>query len=211
MKKTFILIASIILTVSASAQLQLLKTIDGNVRQAGTSVSPMYADNGLPVQYFVKIADDRRSATFYDATTLNEYKVVIFSTDIAQIVCAFKYVWALEDKLYFLAIPRDEEENSGLALYDENGIVIQTFSSRYEDFGLIQTTQGYLFYVCQANEVWKITSIDIYSVPGNGESTTDINEVISSTPRANRKALRNGHVFVDTPEHVYNALGGVMR
>lgn len=184
MKKS-IFLCIVLGTLTMNAQVTLIGTVKGS--PASTSVSPAYADWGVPVQYYYSTSFDSQSKEliiiFNDAETLQQYKVVTinnFDRD-GWIVCATKNFWTTDGKMSFLLV-KEAEHNPGpqpadiaprkiategpreMSYYitDEDGNILQTLV-KGDDYGIIKTESGYMLFIGNYGDFYSV-----YSIPGNG-------------------------------------------
>lgn len=206
MKKTILLIAALFVAAMASAQITKVATLDGTVS--------IYGNDGVcgNVLYGSEGTENETKWTFYDDNFNNYKTLTINKTDpsyhvyIAQVsrnyfttdgkVCFIYHEYYILDK--YMAVRND--------LINEDGQIVYSFGKEYGDSGVVYKI-GEHYYLLYPNN----KKTDIYQLPGNGEPSTDIDSAPAITPRAIRKAIRNGNVFVDTPEHIYTISGQVME
>lgn len=97
-----------------------------------------------------------------------------------------------------------------MKIVDEDGIVLAD--------NLTKTLlEGSVAQLLQVNDSYKLAidneianTIDIYSLPGNGETSTNIISP-SSPKRSARKITRNGQILVETESNIYTLQGAEVR
>ena len=106
---------------------------------------------------------------------------------------------------------KETDNYEHLYIYDIQGNLVQDLGgSRYINCSFIPLVNGkYKFCIgrCFMNNT---TNVEIYSLPGNGESSTDI--VTPSSPkRSARKIARDGQVLVETETNTYTLQGAEVK
>ncbi len=223
MKKSFLLIAVLLTTAMASAQIELIKTFDAHFDFYFNQLnypSPVKIDKLAAIS---QVAERQDSVILFNED-FSVYRQYRFDGEIYYVT---QNLCSTSGKIEFLVCKRIgnyPNEIAEIKIFDEDGSVIK-------DLGTFNTIEGSVMFIsigedkhmlvigdflqssAEGNNTGKtIERTQIYSVPGNGKPTTGLFDAPScSAPRANRKALRNGNVFVDTPEHIYTIGGQVMK
>lgn len=224
MKKIFILSILLLLVFSANAQVTLLGTLNGEARPSCTSVSPVYTDWKLPVQYFYAMSyDDSKNESIirlYDVQNLQLSKVFIASGEWDAIVYAGKNFWTTDGSVALMlqkysrmkeptVMPDGSESGARettlgeYCIVNESGTLNQKLMNG-EEYGIVKTTRGYQFYIVSEN-----APCYIYSIPGTG-NLTPISE-IPAEPSKISKTLYNGQVLIHQNHNTFDMMGRKMK
>lgn len=216
MKKTILLIAALFVVAMANAQITKIATLDGNVTVDADNVS---CGNVL---YGSESTENETKLTFYD-DNFNNYKTLTINKadpiNHVYIAQVSRNYFTTDGKISFIYDEYSGSLDSGFIIerceiINEDGQIVYSFGKNYGE-GCPVYKIGEHYYLLRetltkigTDNIWKTS---IYQLPGNGEPSTDIDSAPAITPRAIRKAIRNGNVFVDTPEHIYTISGQVME
>ena len=215
MKKFTFILAALFAATFANAQITLEHTFNNNIR-LGSGLERIYSsalgsDDPVIGDYIYE--ETSTNINIYDATNYsliksiakvanNNYAFIsrgIFTTDNKWAYVEFEFVnWHVEPYC----------GNYAAKIKTEDGVVLAslTTNSMCENyFILIKIGDNYKLAVENGTD-----TSDIYSLPGNGEPSTDI--VSPSTPkRSARKIAHGGHVLVETETSTYNLQGAEVK
>ena len=204
MRKSIFILATIFAATTANAQITLEHTFVGEV-SAPSLTQDIIGD------YFV-VKDRTNTVNVYDA---KDYSIIwtlpkqtgkkvnawlfssnIFSTD-GKIACVVKF--------------SDEQINdntkSHYYVYNEDNTIIADLGVAWDNeyICFLKFSTGYKLLIEKVSTDYSFTT-EIYSLPGNGEPSTDI--VSPSSPkRSARKITRDGQVLVQTDTNTYTLTG----
>ena len=224
MKKIFILYVLSLFVFRVNAQVTLLGALNGEARPSCTSVSPVYTDWKLPIQYFYAISyDDSRNESIiklYDVQSLQLSKVIVASGEWDAIVYAGKNFWTTDGSVALMlqkysrmkepTVMSDGSESGErettlgeYCIVNESGSLNQKLMNG-EEYGIVRTNRGYQFYIVSEN-----TPCYIYSIPGTG-SLTPISE-IQAKPSKISKTLYNGQVLIHQNRNTFDMMGRKLK
>lgn len=207
MKKTILLIAALFVAAMASAQITKVATLDGTVF--------IYGNDGAcgNVLFSEETMENEAKFVFYDDNFNNYKTLTINKTDPSYhvyIVQVSRNYFTTDGKVCFIYHEYYILDNKYMAvrndLINEDGQIVYSFGKEYGDSGIVYKI-GEHYYLLYPNN----KKTDIYQLPGNGEPSTDIGSAPAITPRAIRKAIHQGQIIVNTPEHDYTVDGQTLK
>lgn len=221
MKKTILILAIFLATTFANAQITLLHTFNQSLQWGwgieSTAASSIGAERPVVGNYFYEEQDgsiliyneDCELVKTITKTANANYAYIsqgIFTTDNRW---AF-VIFSRTDEIYNADIPYEScKYYYTIKVMTENGEVLSNLSSRAmceRNVTLLRTGNGYKLVVENESR-----NYDVYSLPGNGDTGTDIEAPISPRKSSTRKIARNGHVLIKTDACTYTVQGQEVR
>ena len=207
MKKSIFIIAAMFAAMFAKAQITLEHTFDGwvDVISSGSlhpsSDAYYFSVSQVESPYYYLHDKENNQVKFYDKETYNLYKITNLPTvdDLPLLVC--KDIFTTNGKISLIA-------NRSGKIIDEDGVTIYDFVNDncvkiYYVF-LEKINGNYKLLVQGADASTNQSKSYIYSLPGNGETTS----VSNPSPKRNaRKIAREGQVLVETENNTYTLQG----
>lgn len=151
----------------------------------------------------------------YKTLTINKADPINY-VSIAQVS---RNYFTTDGKISFIYDEYSGSLNSGFIIerseiINEDGQIVYSFGKNYGE-GCPVYKIGEHHYLLRetltkigTDNIWKT---NIYQLPGNGEPSTDIDSAPAITPRAIRKAIHQGQIIVNTPEHDYTVDGQTLK
>ena len=229
MKKSIFIIAALLAATFTNAQITYECTIDyalylgsgveiigHNPYSSSTSYGGVSYD-GLSIvgEYLWSFTGDDTHSTYniLDANTLSVVKSFNITEDTKEFGVLFARGIFTTDSKWAWIIMRSE--NNEIAIVTENGTTIAKLPWEYDSSSysnnivpvLLKTKTTYKLVVprhLNPEQTYEI-SYDIYSLPGNGESSQDV--IAPVAPRNSRKVLKKDQVLVENADRTYTLQG----
>ena len=216
MKKSIFILAALLAATFANAQISLEHQFNGDIR-FGTGIQLIdhcFAYSGTTRvfgAYFCDVQDN--FVTIYDAFDYSVVKTINVPAN-SFVGLISKGIFTTDGKWAYV-LYQQTTEPTGLAwspyyysmkVVDEDGNAltnnIQKTTLEGGSSYLLKVNNSYILAVENNSE----NTYDIYSLPGNGDSSTDI--VSPSSPKHSaRKIARDGQVLVETENNTYTLQG----
>lgn len=220
MRKSIFIIAALIATTFANAQITLEHTFPDVILQIMTtgddgSLSTPIQMPTLQAPYFYNYKEghpgegqgvsgygtaENDKLELYDLETLNLYKTITLPGIMEgyRICYVTKNIFTTNGKVALIY---------GNKIVDEDGNIIFSFDTAPDNFQLIKVKGTYKLVVYTSwGHMGSNHSTYIYSLPGNGEASEDV-VTPSSSKRNARKIARDGQVLVETENSTYTLQG----
>ena len=206
MKKFTFILAALFAATFANAQITLEHTFSGTI-DAPLIAQDVFGD------YYVVRNTSTNTVTVYNA---NDYSVIWSITAPKVNVNLFSSnIFTTDGKFACLVRVVDEtktdQTRTHLYVYNEDNTVIADLGTSwdYECSYFVKLSTGYKLLVEKVDSDFHF-STDLYSLPGNGEPSTDI--VTTSSPkRSARKIARDGQVLIETETNTYTLQGAEVK
>lgn len=201
MKKSIFIFAAFFAATFANAQITLEHTINEFVWTSTDVYGDLYKGGSQEAPYLYSFTPQQ--INFYDKNTYELYKSCIFTTSGNDYVCCVtRNIFTTDGKTSFILCCSSGQSYS-YRIIDEDGEEVFNFNNPQLD--------KYKFYIIKINGCYKLLAREvnktyIYSLPGNGEVSTDIVSPSSLKPSA-RKIARDGQVLVETENNTYTLQG----
>lgn len=237
MKKFIFIFASLFATTMVDAQITLeySKTLPQSTNQSsyafiptpivsryvsidGTSMNSIFQPSQL-LGNLMKV-----NGSYIDLDTYSTIEIPDFTQQVGNLFpghssysCQYiaKGYFTADDRIcYVISVALDKYNDNKWHFYifDENGTLIQSLGSAYKmQTGFFMVKGKYKFFVLKHLYDNSKTTLEIYSLPGNGDnSVSGVNEI--PAPRHNaRKYLYNDQVLIENNENTYNIQGQLVK
>lgn len=217
MKKFTFILAALFAVTFIDAQITLDHTFDEIIY----AKTPYFGDvyNGIDAPYLYSF--DENQLKMYDKETYELYKTYVYSIPtvaypMINIVYLTHNIFTTDEKASFIFCFTEEDATSQnyFRIIDEDGKVVFDFNNPYLDengFSLIKVGDEYKL-LARESDYHNPNPVRtyIYSLPGNGETSTNIISP-SSPKRSARKITRNGQILVETESNIYTLQGAEVR
>jgi len=203
MKKSIFILTVLFAATFANAQITLEGTITtfencttlvGNAQYFDIGYIPIHESDSVFKLY-------NTDGTLYKQANLPIHKGAEWHYGSLKLEC--KNFFTNDDKICVVQV-----SEGYVAVYNEDGQLIKDFGymSKYPYLGIQKINGVYKFFI----ETYDSPSytLRVYSLPGNGE-TEDV-----STPivhRHARKVLIKDQVYIESPDHIYDTQGKMVR
>ena len=205
MKKFIFILAVLFVAIFANAQITLERTFSGSID------APIIRESILG-DYYIQTDKSNNTITVYDA---NDYSVVwSLNMPNARAYLFSTNIFTTDGKFACLVETKDDSKTDNtrchLYVYDEDKNIIADLGTSWdhEYLNFVKVSSGYKLLVEKVAPDYIFTT-EIYSLPGNGEST-DLSEV-SAPRRDTRKYINNAQVLIDSNERTYTIQGQEVR
>lgn len=210
MKKFTFFLAVLFSATFANAQITLEHTFDGWV----TISTDLYGDIYHYIQspYFYDMEPGDNSSTIkivnlYDIEDFSLYKSVsIQMSGGYSVALVSRNILSTDGKVCFMLFSQYQDPESPgrySFIYDEDGRQIATVKG--DSPSLVKVNEKYILMT--RDEIGDAHKTYIYSVPGNGEPSTDVVAPVSPKRSSARKIARDGQVLVETETSTYTMRG----
>lgn len=209
MKKFTFFLAVLFSATFANAQITLEHTFNGWYSVSSDAYADQYNFIEAPYFYEIRLRTDTEKkvvVNLYDTEDFSLYKSIPISTTFdggAIVTSVSKNIFTQDNKVCFCLYEDDYENANETLVYNEDGIQIASLygtnpcivkiKGKYRLINRTPTGSGHITY--------------IYSLPGNGEPSTDIVTPITPKRSSARKIARDGQVLVETETSTYTMRG----
>ena len=208
MKKSFFILVALFAATFANAQITLLHIFESNVSVTVNPYASIYGYN-IEAPYFYESDQDSNNEglilNLYEKDDFSLYKSVhitnIGDCGLAELVS--RNIFTTDNKVCFTVTTGDGK----LCIYNEDGQLVET---------LLEGGYGYNSYIVSVDGKYLLIvsksygqGARIYSLPGNGEAQ-DV-ETPSASRKSARKVLTKDQVYIESPDHIYDTQGKMVR
>lgn len=208
MKKSFFILVALFAATFANAQITLLHIFESNVSVTVNPYASIYGYN-IEAPYFYESDQDSNNEglilNLYEKDDFSLYKSVhitnIGDCGLAELVS--RNIFTTDNKVCFTVTTGDGK----LCIYNEDGQLVET---------LLEGGYGYNSYIVSVDGKYLLIvsksygqGARIYSLPGNGEAQ-DV-ETPSAPRKSARKVLKKDQVYIESPDHIYDTQGKMVR
>ena len=208
MKKSFFILVALFAATFANAQITLLHIFESNVSVTVNPYASIYGYN-IEAPYFYESDQDSNNEglilNLYEKDDFSLYKSVhitnIGDCGFAELVS--RNIFTTDNKVCFTVTTGDGK----LCIYNEDGQLVET---------LLEGGNGYNSYIVSVDGKYLLIvsksygqGARIYSLPGNGEAQ-DV-ETPSAPRKSARKVLKKDQVYIESPDHIYDTQGKMVR
>ncbi|MBP5476770.1 MAG: hypothetical protein J6Y00_03700 [Paludibacteraceae bacterium] len=216
-KKSIFIFAALFAATFANAQITLEHTFDGVVEIACRS-NPFESDSNPMVQSacYYSHSSDNHTLKLYDIDTYNLLKTYTYtlpsvSYPMVDITLITKGYFTTDGKIAFIMTFQNEvtsdKSSNFCRIIDEDGNIVYDFNNAAVEYiSLIKVGDDYKLVLTEGKYFTKTPKTYVYSLPGNGDISTDI-PAPSSPKRSARKMARDGQVVVETENSIYTLTG----
>ena len=208
MKKSIFILTALFAATFANAQITLLHIFESNVSVTVNPYASIYGYN-IEAPYFYESDQDSNNEglilNLYEKDDFSLYKSVhitnIGDCGLAELVS--RNIFTTDNKVCFTVTTGDGK----LCIYNEDGQLVET---------LLEGGYGYNSYIVSVDGKYLLIvsksygqGARIYSLPGNGEAQ-DV-ETPSAPRKSARKVLKKDQVYIESPDHIYDTQGKMVR
>ncbi len=208
MKKSIFILTALFAATFANAQITLLHIFESNVSVTVNPYASIYGYN-IEAPYFYESDQDSNNEglilNLYEKDDFSLYKSVhitnIGDCGFAELVS--RNIFTTDNKVCFTVTTGDGK----LCIYNEDGQLVET---------LLEGGYGYNSYIVSVDGKYLLIvsksygqGARIYSLPGNGEAQ-DV-ETPSAPRKSARKVLKKDQVYIESPDHIYDTQGKMVR
>lgn len=203
MKKFIVILSILFVATFVNAQITLEHTFNGSID------APIIRE-GILGDYYIQADKTNNTIIVYDA---NNYSVV-WSLNMPN-TRAYLYssnIFTTDGKFACLVEIRDDSKTDNtrchLYVYDEDKNIIADLGTSWdhEYLNFVKVSSGYKLLVEKVAPDYSFTT-EIYSLPGNGETSEDVSTPSAPRKSSSRKYLGNDQVLVENGDKTYTVTG----
>lgn len=220
MKKSIFMLAAMIAATFANAQITLLHTFENQIN-FGWGIAILeggrYGDHGIVGNFIYEEDEDLGIINIYNANDGSLYKTITKKAGCSYTLLS-RGIFTADNKWSFVTYERSNtigwEDCSfedckyyyTIKIQTEYGETLATLSTNAfcEDLVTLVKVENAYKLLVKNN-----TKYDFYSLPGNGEAQ-DV-ETPSAPRKSARKVLKKDQVYIESPDHIYDTQGKMVR
>jgi len=219
MRKSIFILAILFASTCANAQIILEHTFEGWATISTNVYGDSYHYIQAPYYYVFKYpknepsvpepsdgaperlqkASGNSTVMLYNIDDFSLYKAIEIEGTTATGLCLVsRNILSTDNKVCFCLSDYNEEQSY---IYNEDGNLVATLKGISPTIVEVEDRYMLILHGEQQNYTY------IYSLPGNGEESTDISTPVAPRKSSTRKITRNGHVLLDTGANTYTIQG----
>ena len=206
MKKFTFIIATLFVATFANAQINLLHTFNGWYTISTDCYGDIYHYVEAPYFYdrMPKVNNGEIIVNLYNPEDFSLYKAITIpiSSTYFSITSVSRNIYTQDNKVCFCL----SDESGCTIIYNEDAQQIATINGNNPSIVFVKGS--YLLITRGLTNSENTTYV--YSLPGNGEPSTDIVSPLSPK-RSARKIARDGQVLVETETNTYTMQGAEVK